>query len=79
MKLNDVLPIFKTKAAIADLLQIRPQNVAKWKKRGNLVPEAHRATLMLAAHGKLKVSASQVEQWEQEKAKLNRAIRLAQR
>jgi len=73
MKLKDAVKVFGTKAAVADVLKIRPQNVAKW----DAVPQCHRATLVIAAAGKLRASEDDVAAWKTTVAKLQEAINLA--
>jgi len=74
MKLEDAVAVFKTKAAIADALHIRPQNVAKWR---DTVPAGHRVQLVLLAEGKLKASPEDIATWREQRSKLAQAIRLA--
>lgn len=76
MRLADAVRVFGTKAAIADALGIRPQNVAKWRDE---VPECHRLRLLLVADGALTVPPEQVAQWRTEAERLQRAIEVAER
>ena len=77
MKLEQAMKAFDGKQSlVADALGIRVQNLREW---AGVVPSKHRATLVVASDGKIKASADDIAEWQEQIELLQTAIRLSRK
>lgn len=73
MTLEAAAKHYGSKAAVAELLKVKPQSVQNW---GDRIPDEHRPTLCIATEGKLR-SGGDVKRWKLEIERLRLAIEFA--